>query len=275
LIEGIYSPQSWGSGIQDPYGSAIFLSGGYCHASRLLQTLRGYFKDQQILIEEEFDYHALELKGGQAHWRGEAFKQVIFCEGHQAQSNPWFSWLPFNHAKGEILHLEIKDTALPPMILSQSKWCVPIAAGQWLAGANYNRDEFNAMPSAAGRQEILNGLNEFITAEKTVIAHYAAVRPVLIDQMPVLGLHPKHPCLAIFNGLASKGFLMAPYYADAFADFLTQGTKIDNRVDIARFYRIKQTLPAQLVKHKRGYEKHPVKKGEFDVFTDEQAWGEV
>ena len=28
-------------------------------------------------------------------------------------------------------------------------------------------------------------------------------------------------------------------------------------------------------KHKSGYLRHPVKKGEFDVFEDEQVWGDA
>ena len=28
-------------------------------------------------------------------------------------------------------------------------------------------------------------------------------------------------------------------------------------------------------KHKAGYLKHPVSKGEFDIFEDEQAWGDI
>lgn len=28
-------------------------------------------------------------------------------------------------------------------------------------------------------------------------------------------------------------------------------------------------------KHKSGYRQHPVKKGEFDIFEDEQVWGQA
>ena len=45
-----------------------------------------------------------------------------------------------------------------------------------------------------------------------------AVRPVIDAGYPVLGRHPTQPRLAYFNGLGSKGSLLAPFYAGQLAD---------------------------------------------------------
>ena len=43
--------------------------------------------------------------------------------------------------------------------------------------------------------------------------------------------------IAIFNGLASKGLLWAPFYSNQFAYFLTDGIELENEVNIKRFYK--------------------------------------
>ena len=49
--------------------------------------------------------------------------------------------------------------------------------------------------------------------------------------------HPKHPKLAIFNGLGTRGVIQGPCLAAEFNGFLTQGQKIDQSTDIHRFIR--------------------------------------
>jgi hypothetical protein len=43
------------------------------------------------------------------NWQDISAKKIIFCEGYQAIHNPWFNYLPFQLAKGEILTLTAKQ----------------------------------------------------------------------------------------------------------------------------------------------------------------------
>ena len=63
----------------------------------------------------------------------------------------------------------------------------------------------------------------------------AGIRPTVNDRRPLIGLHPEHPQLAVFNGMGTKGVMLAPFFADQFANFLESATPIDKEVDIARF----------------------------------------
>ncbi len=49
----------------------------------------------------------------------------------------------------------------------------------------------------------------------------------------MLGLHPSYPQVGIFNGLGTKGCLLAPYFAAHMADFLTGKNKLMQEVDVA------------------------------------------
>ena len=58
------------------------------------------------------------------------------------------------------------------------------------------------------------------------------------DRRPLIGLHPKHPQLAVFNGMGTKAVMLAPYFAIAFSDFLETGKELNSEVDIKRYYTL-------------------------------------
>jgi len=50
--------------------------------------------------------------------------------------------------------------------------------------------------------------------------------------------HPRHPQLAIFNGLGSKGAMQAPLRAAQMSKLLTEkGFELPNEVSVRRFLR--------------------------------------
>ncbi len=223
--------------INDPLGSVVIKSSGFCHTERLLTTLKAYFHNRNVLALQKFSYDDLTIKDNNVCFGGESFRTVIFCEGYKAQWNPWFDWIPFNSAKGEILKIKIEGPKLPHMIINRGKWCIPLEQPQWIAGANYQWDQLDCEPTEAARDQIVAGLNQCFTNTIEVTDHKAGVRPVIKDQKAILGRHPKIKNLAIFNGLGSKGFLMTPFYASHFADYLSGVSLLNEGVTLERFNR--------------------------------------
>ena len=68
-----------------------------------------------------------------------------------------------------------------------------------------------------------------------VEAHDAGIRPVVKDRRPVLGWSTQNPRIGIFNGMASKGALLAPFWANHLLLNLTEGQPIDPEVQVQRF----------------------------------------
>ncbi|VAX35370.1 FAD-dependent cmnm(5)s(2)U34 oxidoreductase [hydrothermal vent metagenome] len=225
-FQTLNAPDTYKPVLDDSLGSTLITPGGLCHTELLLNTLKNYFQNKNILINEKLSYDDIKIKNESVQYRDEHFRKVIFCEGYQSQFNPWFSKLPFNHAKGEIMRIKIDDdTSLPDAIINKGKWCAPFGNNEWAVGSNYIWDNLDCEPTKEGRQEILEGLNQYMTKNYTVIKHQAAVRPIMKDQNPILRMHSKYPNLGIFNGLGSKGFLMAPYYAKLFSNILLKKEK--------------------------------------------------
>ncbi len=217
-IKAIHKPGHYGSTMIDPYGSLEISQGGYFKTHLLLNSLRKYFLGRKMLIAEHFSYDDLKLNEQYAQWKSEKFNTVIFCEGFKAQNNPWFKELPYNFAKGELLKVSFQSPALPDAIICQQQWCLPAENGTYLVGSTYDRLNINSISTEQGRSNILKGLSDFILAKPHVIEHYAAVRPVMLNQKPIITAHPSTPRMWIFNGFASKGFLCVPYYAQMFVE---------------------------------------------------------
>lgn len=171
---------------------------------------------------------------------GAPANRVISAEGYAATRNPFFAWLPFKGAKGDILTIRFERAlsgasvpATPSECLHRGIWIVPTSEPHtFRVGATYDWDNLDDRPSAAGRAEIEERLRDFIRVPYKVIDHKAAVRPIIRESKALIGLHPTQPRLGFFNGLGSKGALHAPWFAKNFADHLLNGSEIPRDVDL-------------------------------------------
>lgn len=222
--------------LQDSLGSVIVERSGFCYTERLLSALKEYFDDQNMLVQQKFNYDDLVIEGNGVRYNGDRFDLIVFCEGYQAQWNPWFDWIPFNSVKGEILKIKMQGNELPHMIINKGKWCAPIGEQEWMAGSSYIWDHLDCEPTKDACAQIVNGLNQMFNRDIKVVDHKAGVRPVIDDQKVVLGRHPKIQSLAIFNGLGSKGFLTASTYAIHLAEYLSEQWALRYDLKVDRFY---------------------------------------
>ena len=65
--------------------------------------------------------------------------------------------------------------------------------------------------------------------------HHAGIRPTMLDRRPVLGRHPEYPSLYVYNGLGTKGYMLAPLLSKEMADFILTETAVDKEVSLGRF----------------------------------------
>jgi len=239
-----HAPGALGHGLADPRGS-VCVRGARVDLARMLDRLRLFFRDTARLQETALAYDELELRDGLVHWGQYRARQVIFCEGFRVKQNPWFDWAPVRPSKGEVLTIGL-GRAMPEGIVNGGKWLIPLGEGRYRLGATYRRDDTDPSPTDAGRRELLDGFrNLFLDPpEVTVLEHTAGVRPGKTDHHPVIGRHPQHPQLALFNGLGSRGALLGPHYARLLADHLEKGTPIPQSADSQHWFQ-QQAMPNQ------------------------------
>jgi len=200
----------------------------------LLKQLRDFFQKKQCYQASEFDYHELKLEQ-QISWQGIQAKKVIFCEGYQAINNPWFQYLPFQLAKGEILTLD-SEAPIFPQMLNYGRWFIPSSKHQFRIGATFENNVINTLTSENAKHDLLSALQKVYPSLKSaqLCKHQANIRPTTLDKSPFIGQHPQHKNIYIFNGFGSKGSLQIPFYSQNFADHLLSNIPLDNRININR-----------------------------------------
>jgi glycine/D-amino acid oxidase-like deaminating enzyme len=198
-----------------PHGGFEMSSAARLDVPRYLDASRDRFRADGSYLAADIDPARdvePEAGGVRISKLGVRAKGVVFCQGLAGRGNPWFPGVRFTPAKGEVLTLRIPGLA-EERVVYRGVWLVPVGGGVFRAGATYDRDDLTPTPTDRGRAEIVARLREFVRLPFEVIGHAAGVRPVVDGGRPVIGIHPDHPQLAVFNGLGSKGALLAPLLA--------------------------------------------------------------
>lgn len=200
----------------------------------LITGFRQKLEEEGRLLEEVFDYDALQIFSQEVHYRNWAAQQIVFCEGAHAEANPWFGYLPFGGAKGEAIWVRIPGADFDK-ILKQRIFIVPWYEDlYWIGSTNANQfsDEW---PTEAARAYLTERLSDILSLPFEVVDHRAAIKPTVRDRRPFLGRHPAHSQMFIFNGLGTKGTSLGPFWASHMRDFMRKNSTLDSAVDIRRF----------------------------------------
>ncbi|HMT29757.1 MAG TPA: FAD-dependent oxidoreductase [Bacteroidia bacterium] len=233
-IGEILSKEKIHTSIINEYGAITLKQSGFVRPALFLDTMQNFIVGRGKLIQCDFSSESLTLNGSSVSWRNEEYDFVVFCEGHHARTKELFEYLPFNPAKGEILDFETHD--LPEdYILVNGAYIVPLGNHKFRTGATYEWKELDTQPTSEGKNILETNLKSVINCEYSITGHKAGIRPSIKDRRPLLGFHPLHERIAIFNGLGTKGAMQGPYYANQMAELIVNGKNPDDDVNITRF----------------------------------------
>lgn len=190
-----------------------------------LQNLNSYLP---LRISDSF----VEVRS-QIYENGFAPTKIVDCRGANAAKIGWFSYLPFNVNKGEVIDVQLNNYSFPH-ILKKNIFIVPDGQ-KHRVGSTYDREFTTEKITEAAKQYFKKKLNEMVGLPYEVLQHQAAVRPSTIDRRPFLGKHPNEDSVFIFNGFGAKGVSLIPYFAQQFCDYLLDNQPLLPEVDINRF----------------------------------------
>jgi len=199
----------------------------------LVKKWRTLLQEKELILSEKFDYQQIDLEDTNVRYKNIEAKKIIFCEGYQGSTNPFFSYLPFRLSKGEILIIDLPNANFKKL-LKHHIFLVPLGGTRYWVGSFYDRDFVDEQPSEIGKKSLLENLKATLTIPFTVLEHHAGIRPTVNDRRPFLGLHPELPQLGIFNGLGAKGASLGPFFARQMVDFLLHGKELEWEADITK-----------------------------------------
>ena len=198
--------------------------------------LRNFFKEEGNLIEEDFDYEALEVKNSCSVYKKWEASKVIFSEGTYIINNPWFNWLPFRPVKGDVLTIKSADLKVDT-IRKKNIFILPIGNDTYKVGATYHWKDKTWEPSEEARLEIIEKFEKITDCTYEIIDQRSGIRPATHDRRAIMGAHPTFKNLYVFNGLGSKGVFLAPLLIGEFCDALEGKSEINSEVAIDRCFK--------------------------------------
>lgn len=204
----------------------------------LVEKMKDHLASQGLIHQEKFNYEKLKLSEDGITYSSISAQKIIFCEGHAASQNPFFKDIHFKHTKGEVLRIQTENYA-EDFILNKAMFLMPEGNHLFRLGATYDWHNLNTEPTQEAQSELQEKLGKVFTDSYKIVDQQAGIRPTTHDRRPVIGLHPRHKELGIFNGLGSKGTMLGPYFANQFVNFLAGKGQLHPEVSINRYFRHK------------------------------------
>lgn len=214
------------------FGSGRVKNSGWVDTATFLEETKSLIqKNGGAIINESFEYKDLH----HLDYKGQIYTDVVFCEGYLGKHNPWFGELPLNQTKGDTLDIRSKKI---PENESVNRKCfiLPLGDQCFKVGSTYHWHNDDPTPTEEGKQMILEKMSYLVDEEFEILDHAAGVRPTTYDRRPLIGTHPEHVNYHIFNGLGTKGYMLAPLLAKEFTTYLKGTGELNPEVNITRVY---------------------------------------
>jgi glycine oxidase len=209
---------------------------GYLNISMLIEAYTNYLKTLNCFCSDEFQYDKIEFLNDRIFYKGIEAKHIIFAEGFGLHANPFFNDLPLDGTKGELLIIKAPNLKLDAVIKS-SVFILPIGNELYKVGATYDWSDKTNIPTAAGKQELIDKLKELISCEFEIVKHLAGVRPTVKDRRPLVGTHPVYAQLHVLNGLGTRGVMLGPYLAQQLFEYIEHKVPLEKEIDSTRCYK--------------------------------------
>ena len=230
-IDGSYLHEQLASNL----GIAHVVGGGAIDLRKLLTEFRKYLVSHQRLMVDSFDYDRLNINSSLLQYAEVDYELIIFCEGAAAVHNPFFPKQAFKLTHGETF--EILADHLPDSdVINKGAFLLPKGNRTYKVGATYRWENVDGKISSDGYEELKSKLDSILKVPYEVSKHEAGIRPTVVDRRPIMGHSLQHKQLSFFNGMGTKGVMLAPYFSEQFVKHLLDGESLSEEVDIARYY---------------------------------------
>ncbi|MCO5275714.1 MAG: FAD-binding oxidoreductase [Flavobacteriales bacterium] len=219
-------PEVDASPLRAPHGYGTVTHAGWLDIPLLLEAHRSSLALEGRLAEREVRPTDIRtepggIRVGEVHGRW-----LVECTGSFSTAQ---GLLP---VKGETLTVRIPGLRLGRMIHGKAG-LQPVADGLFRVGATFKWTDLWEGPTQEARTALLEQLWATVDAPVEVVAQHAGVRPAVRDRRPLLGKTGPHTVL--FNGMGTRGVMLAPWCAAHLLEHLMDGKPLDPEVDRSRF----------------------------------------
>lgn len=224
-------------GVKSYKGFGEILNTGYVDTNLLINRFIDFIDKQELLFVDIFNHEELVVQSDFISYKNIHAKHIVFAEGFNMQSNPYFNCLPLLGSKGELITVEVPDLNLD-FILKGNVFIIPLGDQLFRVGSTYTWTDLDDKPTHDGLEYLVNEFKNLVDLPFKVVKHEAGIRPSSRDRRPMIGTHPKYSNLHVINGLGTRGVLIAPDMAKELFNHIIDGTQINKEASIDRFKKI-------------------------------------
>ena len=217
--------------IANPFGTGSVKKSVRLNVSAFFNDFFSYFKENNHLIQEEFDYS--QISGNS--YKDFTFKNLVFCEGMGVRCNPFFNDIQVIPNKGHHLKVKLSVKLNHLSTLKKKHFLFPLDDQLHYYGGTYDPNERENQIDEFKREELILGLQEFYPHDFEIEEINFGFRPTVKDRRPILGNHPDHQNYFVYNGLGARGILNGCYFSRELYDHIENGKELMPEVDLKRF----------------------------------------
>lgn len=220
-----------------PFGKGNVKGAGYVDLPIFLERAREYLNLEGAFRQMELTLPQASDEIEQISIDGIKPKRIIDCRGYKTAASTWWRYLPFGLTKGEVITVRCPGLDLSE-VFNAGFFVQPLGNDIYRVGATFNWEDKDEKTTPAARSFLTEKWKRHISLPIEILDQKAGVRPTVQDRRPLLGQHPLNKKLFIFNGLGTKGVMLAPLLSGYFVSYLLDGHALDNEYDITRFQHL-------------------------------------
>ncbi|BET67984.1 hypothetical protein ASA1KI_29020 [Opitutales bacterium ASA1] len=189
-------------------------------------------------LDDHVAPHELEFRDHAWHWprRGIVAETLLLAGGAAQLGHPALARLPLVPVKGESIAVAFAQSETTPRhVLADEHHLAPQSNGHWLCGGTKRPGTVDSRPTREGREELEQFLRDHACPDWSTVGHYAGVRAVSRDRLPVVGRLPGMPSTYVLQGLGSQGIAYAPWVAGLLVRHMADGTPLPAEIATERF----------------------------------------
>lgn len=217
------------------FGTGTIEHAYYVSTVTFMDQAYRFLESEKCIYYEEVKYS--DFNPITTTYKEESFEKIFFCQGYNNIENPWFNYLPIQCTKGETLTLH-SDKLPENESLNLKCFVLPIGNKKFKIGATYDWNTTDLTTTEKARLQIEGHFTSLTNDHYTIIDQKAGIRPTVKDRRPLLGTHPNYSNLVLFNGLGTKGYMMAPLLAHELIEHVFNNQPLDSEVSIKRFEKL-------------------------------------
>jgi glycine/D-amino acid oxidase-like deaminating enzyme len=220
----------------NPFGYFQVLGALKIEPTIFLNAIKRWLCSKNAYRQEYFDETGIEITQDGLLYKDLSAGKIIFANGYKAKFSQHFEQVKFSPAKGEGLLIEINDFYEREVIQGQVMISPTFKSSTYYAGSTYEWLFEDDTPTEKQKAALIKRIEKTIVCDYSVKGHVAGIRPATNNRRPIIGCLPHLPRIGIFNGMGTKGYSLAPYFAHHFCQHLFEEKNLMPEVDVKRFF---------------------------------------